>query len=365
MAGVTMADHCALRPDVLLCAMHDFINRIWYPASSFSPALLAAGLLLPFSGLFYLASATRRHAYRAGWLSSSAPDVPVVVVGGITAGGSGKTPLCISLVRHFQRRGLRVGVLSRGYRASGGTFPRLVGPGCDARSGGDEPCLIYRRTGAVVVIDPNRRRGADFLRRQGVNVIVCDDGLQHYALQRDFEIVVVDSRRQFGNRLLLPAGPLREGLWRLDQAGCIVENGALQHNNYYCMRLQPSTPHRFNDESVSLTPGTQVCALAGIADPQRFRDTLAALDFEVSATLAVGDHDWVSLEAIREQARSLPVVMTEKDAVKYAGSELENVYVLRVEAVLPPEFYELLTEQFVAAIPRAQARARPAAAEAP
>ena len=180
------------------------IERIWYGSS------VLAWPLLPLAALFWLAVTVRRGAYRVGLLASQRLPVPVIVVGNLTVGGTGKTPLVIWLARHLAARGWRPGVVSRGYGARvEGSVP--ISADTDPALAGDEPVLVAQRAGCRVVVDRDRARGARLLAQGGCDVVIADDGLQHYRLRRDVEVCVVDGVRRFGNGFLLPAGPLREG----------------------------------------------------------------------------------------------------------------------------------------------------------
>ncbi|WP_332308831.1 tetraacyldisaccharide 4'-kinase [Salinimonas marina] len=182
-------------------------------------------LLWPLTMLFAVLSASRRYLFKAGFKTSARPDgCFIIIVGNISVGGNGKTPVVIELAEYLHKQGLRPGILSRGYGGSATAFPHTVRSQDSAAKVGDEPQLMAVRTGLPVVIDPVRARGAQWLsEKHQCNVIICDDGLQHYALQRDMEIVVMDERR-FGNGRLLPMGPLREGVWRLDTVDLILHN---------------------------------------------------------------------------------------------------------------------------------------------
>src|SRR6185312_9446967 len=179
------------------------INGIWYGGGS------AALLLAPFSWLYQAVTGVRRAMYSSGLLTTQHVGRPVVIVGNLTVGGTGKTPLVAWLAERLQERQLSVGILSRGYGRSGDA-PRLVEPDSNWRDVGDEPLLLRQRTGCATVVSADRVAGARLLTQRGVDVILADDGLQHLRLARDCEIVVVDGTRGFGNGRLLPAGPLRE-----------------------------------------------------------------------------------------------------------------------------------------------------------
>ena len=189
---------------------YSWLHRVWYEDASFG------WLLLPLSGLYWLVIVIRKYLYDRGILSSDRAAVPVVVVGNITAGGTGKTPTVLWLAAELQKRGFAPGIVSRGYGGSHSGSSMRVAADSKASIVGDEPVLLARRSGCPVVIDPDRARAATMLIADGVDVVISDDGLQHYRLQRDYEICVVDGRRGLGNRRLLPAGPLREPAERLD-----------------------------------------------------------------------------------------------------------------------------------------------------
>ncbi len=332
------------------------IDKIWYEKS---PAAWLLSLpLRPFSWIFAFVSAFRRMLYRNGILKSTAPLVPVVVVGGLAAGGSGKTPLCIALIKELQRRGFNPGLVSRGYKADCSSFPFRLTDECTAGQCGDEPYLIRHETGVEVVIDPKRERGAQYLADLGVDVIISDDGLQHYSMDRDVEIAVVDGSRMFGNKLMLPAGPLREGLWRLKSVNTVVINGAVSKIGRNTMMLHPLPPQPLDREEPRVLPrGCGVTALAGIGNPGRFYKTLEDCGYTIESVLHVSDHGRMAVEKIRAAAAVRPVVMTAKDAVKYDGRGMPNVFVLNVEALLAPSFYDDVENLIKAAHSKIELRA--------
>jgi len=173
-------------------------------------------ILSPFSWLFFVIASSRRFLYKKGLLSSSKNKLPVIVVGNISVGGNGKTPFVIWLCEWLIKQGYRPGIISRGYGGKSKVYPLLLGKTTSGKEAGDEPVMIFKRLGIPVVVDPVRSRAAAYLSEHDlVDIIVTDDGLQHYALQRDLEIVVVDGKRRFGNQHVMPMGPLREPLSRL------------------------------------------------------------------------------------------------------------------------------------------------------
>lgn len=316
-----------------------FVDKIWYEKSL--SAWLLSLPLRPFSWIFAFISALRRQCYQSGVFKSTAPLLPVVIVGGLAAGGSGKTPLCIALIKELQRRGYKPGLISRGYRAQCKKFPFRLEADTPAKTAGDEPFLIKHETGAEVVIDPRRERGAQYLASLGVNVIISDDGMQHYALDRDVEIAVVDGVRMFGNKKLLPAGPLREGLWRLKSVDSVVINGPVSQIRFTSMVLHPQAPKPLNPEFAgTIEKGSGVIALAGIGNPDRFYKTLEDFGFAIKGVIRASDHERIPVHKIKEAAKKAPVVMTAKDAVKYSSETLSNVFVLNVEAFLSSSFYD-------------------------
>ncbi|WP_218353046.1 tetraacyldisaccharide 4'-kinase [Alteromonas lipotrueiana] len=315
-------------------------------------------LLWPLTLLFTVFSATRRYLYKAGFKHSEKPaDTMVIVVGNISVGGNGKTPVVIELAEYLRSKGLRPGILSRGYGGEAKQFPHTVSTQDSARFVGDEPRLMAARTHLPVVIDPVRTRGAQRLKSEHkCNVIICDDGLQHYALKRDMELVVMDERR-FGNGHLLPMGPLREGVWRLDSVDMILHNvNAFEPARLlgvataqYPMQLHPQyvvnvqnaeqsyTVQEFIDQEHTLH------ALAGIGNPARFFGQIKSLGIQLSGQTALSDH----YQFDRQDLPDGPVIMTEKDAVKVASFAHSECWYLKVSARLPAKFYQQLNAKLV------------------
>lgn len=320
-----------------------FLNKVWYGNKLTS--LCFELPLLPVSALFAFITATRRAFYGAGILKRSGPVVPVVVVGGITVGGTGKTPLCIALVKELRERGFNPGILSRGYKAQCTNFPAQVPLNADPKIYGDEPSLMRRQCKAPVVIDPVRVRGADYLAGLGVDVIITDDGMQHYALDRDIEICVLDGSRMLGNKKLLPAGPLREGAWRLKSVNYVVVSGAVAHLGYHPMLIKHSSIEPLNSNSKQIIePRSEVCALCGIGNPDRFYKSLEDSGFVVKEKVELGDHNKISFDKLCSLVQNRPVIMTAKDAIKYqseaTANNLNNVFVFNIQASLSKQFFD-------------------------
>lgn len=297
-------------------------------------------LLRPLEAVYRGVAALRRLLYRLGVCKVYRAPVPVVIVGNITLGGTGKTPVIVALVEALQARGLRPGVVSRGYGAGGGSsFPHTVSTNSRAADCGDEPLLIFQRTGVPCVVDPDRPSAVrSLLATHSVDIVLCDDGLQHYALARDFEIAVLDAERGVGNGFCLPAGPLREPPSRLAsvdalllRGGTAAETGvSLDVDGVFALRPMPgqSPPE----------VGARVHAVAGIGQPQQFQATLTRMGYRVIAH-NFPDHHRFSARDITT-LDDAPVIMTEKDAVKCRAFAGANHWYLKVSARLPDTVVE-------------------------
>jgi len=312
-------------------------------------------LLTPVSWVFTQGVKLRRRYLqsRRRW---SAP-VPLIVVGNITVGGAGKSPLVISLVDYLKAQGFKPGVISRGYGGHLETYPAEVTATSSAGEVGDEPLMIFRRTECPVMVDPDRVRAAQALVADyDCDVIVSDDGLQHYALERQLEIVVVDGRRGFGNGLCFPAGPLREPVSRLEEVDLVVINGEathveeLENSRFTEMKLQPTRLLNMTNgacENLEYLRGRAVHAVAGIADPQRFFNTLRLLGYEV-VPHEFPDHHEYALSDIQFDDM-LPIITTEKDAVKLKslalGCDHDQYWYLEVAAELPAGVYNQILQK--------------------
>lgn len=311
------------------------IERIWYGRRR-----ALAWPLLPLAALFWLASSLRRHAYRRGLLPSERLPVPVIVVGNLTVGGTGKTPLVIWLARHLAARGWRPGVVSRGYGARV-VASTPVGPGTDPGRAGDEPVLIAQRAGCPVVVDRDRVRGARWLLEEArCDVVIADDGLQHYRLARDVEIVVVDGARRFGNGFLLPAGPLREGRARLAAADLVIANGVPAVGEH-SMAVVPGEAYALADgtrrQPLAAWEGRPVVAVAGIGHPERFFRMLEDAGLRVEGR-PFADHHRYAAADVAPPRDGRPLLVTEKDAVKCRAFAGPAHWVVPVEAVPDPAF---------------------------
>jgi tetraacyldisaccharide 4'-kinase len=317
-------------------------ERHWYRLSWLSIALL------PAAALFRGVAGVRRWAFRAGLLRSVRADVPVIVVGNITAGGTGKTPLVIWLCGYLRAHGWRPGIVSRGYGGDGST--RAAQADDDPAAVGEEPVLMARRTGCPVWVGADRAAAALALRsaHPECNVIVSDDGLQHYGMQRDFEIAVVDAARGLGNGLPIPSGPLREPARRLQEVDAVVLNGAADGRSpWFAMSLEGKRLASLADPGVvrdaATFRGQDLHAIAAIGNPGRFFDHLRRLGLAIIPHPFPDHHPFAPADIEFGDGRA--VVMTEKDAIKCRRFGRENHWMLAVDAQVAPALGERILEK--------------------
>jgi len=320
--------------------MQKWLHRTWYGDSR------AYRLLLPLAGIFWLLLALRRALFRVGIIGRHRSVVPVIIVGNITAGGTGKTPVTIWLAGELKLRGFRPGIVSRGYGGSQSSSSMRVDAASDPAVVGDEPVLIAKRTGCPVVVDANRARAAQMLADDGVNVIVADDGLQHYRLDRTYEICVIDGARGLGNRLLLPAGPLRETIDRLAEVDQVLINGPLRdraedltavEQNAIVFSLEASEAVRLDGSltrPIRRFEGTTVHGVAAIGNPRRFFDQLREHGMQVIEH-AYPDHARLGRRDLAF-GDDFPVLMTEKDAVKLRDLGGDRYWHVPVDLAIDP-----------------------------
>ncbi|WP_413734472.1 tetraacyldisaccharide 4'-kinase [Sodalis sp. RH21] len=310
------------------------IDKIWFGGSRWYR------LLLPLSWLYGLISGLIKLSYRLGWRKIHRFAVPVVVVGNLTVGGNGKTPVVLWLVERLQQRGWRVGVVSRGYGGRSAHYPLVLDEDTTTLQAGDEPVLIFQRTGAPVAVSPCRAEAvAALLKQHALDVIITDDGLQHYALGREIEWVVVDGVRRFGNGWWLPAGPMRERAGRLRSVTAAIVNGGQARPGEIAMQLQPGAAVNLltgETRAANQLPG--VVAMAGIGHPPRFFATLRAMGVSAGRTIPFADHQAYRPEQLAPLASpDQTLLMTEKDAVKCRAFAQPNWWYLPVNAQLPAQ----------------------------
>jgi tetraacyldisaccharide 4'-kinase len=313
-------------------AVERWLLQRWYGGQ-------APGMALRFlAGVYQLGLKSRAALAPRGPADRRKLSVPVVVVGNFTAGGTGKTPLVIALADYLRERGFRPGVVSRGYGRSS-REPVRVGRETPVEQCGDEPKLIFERTGVPVLVDRDRLAAASALVAEGCGAIIADDGLQHANLPRDIEIEVLDGERRYGNGWLIPAGPLREAPRPVDLRVVIGADGL---SGEFGMRLRFASPTAVaNGEPRTLDSlaGVTADAIAGIGNPGRFFQALRALGVSVREH-AFADHHAYRAEDFSGMAG--PLLMTEKDAVKCRELGLRDAWAMPVQAELPVDFYRAL-----------------------
>ena len=294
-----------------------------------------AWCLWPLSLVFCLVSSLRKFFYKINLLKTPEISVPVIIVGNISVGGTGKTPLLIALCKQLQALGFKPGIISRGYGGHASSWPQNVRLDSLASQVGDEPVLIARRTNCPVVVGPDRVKDVEqLLAENDCNIILSDDGLQHYRLQRDIEIAVIDASRLTGNGFCLPAGPLREPVHRLKTVDMVVYNGGDSEDLSFSLEYEQLISVNNEHDSLMLESlkDKQVHAIAGIGHPDRFFSLLDTYGIDVIKHRFV-DHYIYTADDLNFNDE-LPVLMTEKDAVKCNQFDIANSWYLPVTAVL-------------------------------
>lgn len=317
--------------------LHGFLsnvfNRIWYNRTW--PRYVLMPLMWLYLGIIRL----RRHAYQKGWKTSHRYPVPVIIVGNITVGGSGKTPLVIWLVDFLRKAGYKPAIISRGYRGKASSWPQQVRADSDPVVVGDEAVLLARRCHCPIAVGPDRSASvAALLQHSNCNIIISDDGLQHYALERDIEIAVVDAVRRYGNGCLLPSGPLREPITRLEEVDFIVSNG-IAGRGEYAMNLRLNLAcNLITGEARDLKTfmDKTVHAIAGIGNPKRFFSALCQQGIKLKEHPFADHYNFKARDL--EFDSSTPVFMTEKDAVKCVRFAHDHYWYVPVEAELNKHF---------------------------
>ena len=300
-------------------------------------------LLLPFSLVFFILSQLRFWCYKVGILKTSRSEVPVIVVGNITVGGTGKTPIVIALCKYFESQGKSIGVVSRGF---GGEYTQdilKVTKLTDSRECGDEPALIAQQTNAQVVVAKRRNKATQYLTTNSkVDIIISDDGLQHYAMGRDIEIAVIDGHNRLGNGWFLPAGPLRETKRRLKSVDFIINNGSQEKGEVLCQVEAECYINLVTNEKKELDhfKGKKCFAVAGIGNPKNFYKLLESQGVNL-ITKTFADHYSFS-EKDLDFKEDYPIIMTAKDCVKCKHFATNQMWYLSVSAELSKDFYKQL-----------------------
>ena len=306
------------------------LDQYWY---SINPVAI---LLWPVSVLFRLLVIIRQLAYKFSLFESITVSKPVIVVGNISVGGTGKTPLIIELSQLLTSWGFKVGIISRGYGGQG-PWPHQLNANSTAETSGDEPLQIFQRTGLPIVVGPDRIADAKMLiDNNEIDLLLADDGMQHYRLNRNLELIVIDAQRQFGNRFMLPAGPLREPVSRLKKSGWPIYNAGEQG---YAFKIEPTVIINIEseqEENISSFQEKSVHAVAGIGNPQRFFQMLRDHGFSVIEH-AFPDHHVYSEDDLNFNDY-LPVLMTEKDSVKCYQFDNNKLWFVAIEVQLSKSF---------------------------
>ncbi|WMN59908.1 tetraacyldisaccharide 4'-kinase [Pseudoalteromonas xiamenensis] len=298
------------------------IEQSWY-----KPASWITWLLSPLTLLFYSVSTLRKLSFQLGIKKVVKHDVPIIVVGNISVGGNGKTPFVIWLTEYLQSQGKNVAIVSRGYGSNAPYYPYTLSEKDKAAQVGDEPKLLFDRLGCTIVISPDRNAAFSKLAGLNIDVVISDDGLQHYQMGRDVELCIVDANRMFGNGWLMPSGPLRERQSRLDTVDLVIENGG---NSVYHYTLVNAGFFRVKD-NVKVGYIDEAHVVSAIGNPNRFVESLAQLGTQILSTHFFEDHH-PFIERDFDKLGSGNIVMTEKDAVKCRSFAQDNWYYLKVDA---------------------------------
>ncbi|WP_250658268.1 tetraacyldisaccharide 4'-kinase [Alkalimarinus coralli] len=335
-----------------MSTISEAVTRAWYQNKKW------VLLFLPLSFLFGIVSAVRKMCYQWGWLKRVRVSAPVIIVGNISVGGTGKSPVTGYLAAELKRRGYKPGIVSRGYGGKSNHYPTIVEKGALAAEVGDEPIMLHQMTECPVAVDPVRSRAAEKLCVEyGCDLIICDDGLQHYALHRNVEICVIDGERGLGNGHLLPVGPLRESESRISSVDFVIVNGRsgplsvfenMPHKHtVFEMSLKPVKLVNVYDDRelpIAYLKGREVHAVAGIGNPERFFLALKGLGANVNPHSFPDHHDFGCEDLQFDDNKD--VIMTHKDAVKckllFRGNKPENVWYMPVAAELNNTFMDTL-----------------------
>ncbi|MBQ4832337.1 tetraacyldisaccharide 4'-kinase [Pseudoalteromonas sp. MMG010] len=297
--------------------------------SWFKPFGLINLILLPFSALFWFISNLRKQLYKFNVLRAFTANTPIIVIGNISVGGNGKTPFVLWLYSHLTAKGLKVGIISRGYGAQAPSYPYLVTEKSTTVEAGDEPVLMFQRLQCPIAVGPNRQHSIELLEQKfELDVIISDDGMQHYKMPRTIECCIVDSQRQFGNGLLMPAGPLRETKQRLKEVDLVVENGGNSEHSY---QLEPSAFISVYNGQKLENKCIKAHVVSAIGNPKRFEHSIQQQGITLLSTHHFRDHYAYKADDFSKFGDDY-VLMTEKDAVKCRGFAKANWYYLPVNA---------------------------------
>jgi len=312
---------------------HKFLNSIWY--EGLRPPIILRMLSIIFRFIVYL----RKTLYEAGFLRVIDIGIPVIIVGNISIGGTGKTPVTLWLSEELRKKNQKVGIISRGYKGKNKRQePIIINSDHSAAEYGDEAVYLAQESNAMICVCTNKVKAAKLLKEKGVDIIISDDGLQHYALGRDIEILIIDSNRLFGNALMLPAGPLREDIERIASVDLIMVNGSkiltkdeplLTNNPIEYFTIENEEVREVNSNQIRSIidfADTEVQVLAGIGNPERIYSELKKKGLHIIPIMAE-DHELIDLDTIEKEA-TIPIFITPKDYVKYQGKMRDNTWLL-------------------------------------
>lgn len=310
-------------------------------------------LLFPLSALYQGIIWIRKSLYKIGVFKQQFLSVPVIIVGNITVGGTGKTPFVIWLAKQLQQAGFHPGIISRGYGGKADHYPQIVSPQSDPAIVGDEPIIISRQTNCPMVVSPNRVAAGNMLLQQyDCDIIITDDGLQHYALGRDLEIVVVDGNRLFGNGYCLPAGPLREPLSRLHQVDFVIHNNGKDTIRFNMVSSQGAAINLVDPnmtKPLSDFMDQTVHAVAGIGNPEHFFTQLTEYGLSIFPH-PFSDHHLFQLGELNFSDNN-PILMTEKDAVKCQRFAKNNMWYIPIEVTISGKLEQLIQHKLTGISP--------------
>ena len=325
----------------------NFIEEAWYENKSWIKIFIPISWIYRFLFKFF-----RKRDLASAWK----PDFKTIVIGNLTVGGTGKTPLVIWLANELKKEGLFPGIVSRGYKSTANNNPILINQSSNPSEVGDEPLIIFNNTNCPVVVGTNRVEAAKYLiQNKKCNVLISDDGLQHFKLGRDIEIAMIDGMRKFGNNLLLPAGPLREPIKKLDQVDFVINTNtfyskdAESKDNNFLMTYKPiSWVNLASQESIDISDWNKdriVYGIAGIGNPNSFFSLLRSLDFQVIEKVFPDHHEFIDIDFF--EMDDLPIVMTEKDAIKCKFLRNPNCWYLKIEPIINKDFKTNLFKKII------------------
>lgn len=307
-------------------------------------------ILHPFSWLYNFINFIIRSSYKLGYRKILHFSIPIIIVGNLTVGGNGKTPMVIWLAKKLKKEKLKIGIISRGYKGKTKKYPLIINKNTSVEEAGDEAILIYQNTRVPCVVSPKRTDAVKKLLEtcKYIDIIISDDGLQHYSLARDFEIIMIDGIRRFGNKLYLPAGPMRDSIKYLKCANVIINTEGIPHKNEIFMKLHPDNfaINVKTNEKKLINLFHEVVAIAGIGNPYRFFNTLEKCGILLIKKIIFSDHKKYKKKTLKKLTKKNQILMmTEKDAIKCKNFAMENWWYLKVHVEINPLQSKILIQK--------------------